>query len=319
FKIVRSQMKWPGVLALSMTIVSVLGYLVVTDLSVFDSIYLTWITMGTIGFGEVGELGTDGRIWTMCVILGGYVVLAFVTAKLAALLMSGSFSELRSEKRRSKLQRHLDHHLIIIGFGKVGRSTAEVGLSSGQQVAVIDVEPHISDEIESIGAIPVAGDARDLDTLERAGIQRAAAVICALSDPDNLVVISTARLINKEVRIIARVLDSEWTSRLTAAGATELVPVYRSAGEHLAHAARADGVQGAILGRDEMIVEEIVVSKNSRVLGKTPRDVMKLHPGLVVVGIRRDSKLLQWHENVGPFLIGDVMVLVGRAEATRAV
>lgn len=312
-------MRWPGALALAMTVVSTVGYLVVTDLSVFDSVYLTWITMGTIGFGEVGELGTDGRIWTMWVILGGYVVLAFVTAKLAALLMSGSFSELRSEKRRSKLQRELNQHLIIIGFGKVGRSTAEVGLSTGQQVAVIEVEPQISDEIESIGAIPIAGDARDLDTLERAGIERAAAVICALSDPDNLVVISTARLINKNVRIIARVLDTEWSSRLTAAGASELVPVYRSAGEHLAHAARADGVQGAILGRDEMIVEEIVVTKNSQVLGKTPRDVMRVHPGLVVVGIRRDSKLLQWHENVGPFLVGDAMVLVGRADVIRGV
>lgn len=211
------------------------------------------------------------------------------------------------------MQQLLHDHLIVVGFGRVGRATVEAARAANGRIAVIEFDPALASEIEACGAVPIFGDARDLDVLERAGIARATAIVATLSDPDNLVVVSTARLLRNDIRIVVRVADTEWSSRLVRAGANDLVPIYKSAGQHLALAASTDGLLGVMNEVGGFIVEELEIGPGSRLLGRTPQEVMAQHPHVSVVGIRRENDLTRWHEVDGAIRVGDVTIIVGPA------
>jgi voltage-gated potassium channel len=304
-------MKSPLLAALAVVVGASGGYLALTDLSVFDAVYMTFITVGTVGYGEVGELGVAGRMWTIVVIIAGYGVLVAMTARFTALLLSGSFGDHLQTKRRLRMQSQLSNHLIVIGFGRVGRATVDAAVRTGTLCAVVELQPDLAPQIESAGATPIIGDARDTEVLDQAGIARASSLVAALSDPDNLVVVSTARMMQNDLRIVSRVADLEWCARLRRAGANDLVPVYRSAGQHLALSAATTGLLGVINDVGGFIVEEIEVEPNSGLVGLSPADVMKRHPHVIVVGVRRANDLERWHEVSGPIRAGDVAVIVG--------
>lgn len=310
-RLIGDYLKIPIIAALVVVAVSTVGYLLTTDLSVFDSFYMTIITVGTIGFDEIGDLGTTGRVWTMFVIVAGYGVLVGMTARFTSLLLSGTFGDLRAERRRKRMQSKLSDHIVVVGYGRVGRATVEAARRSGRNCAVIDNNVGLGSAIEEDGAVPVVGDARDSDTLEAAGLSRAASLVLALSDPDNLVVGTTARLLFPDLRIVARVSDMEWCDRLRKAGADDLVPVYRSAGQHLAVSATTSGVIGIMGDVGGYMVEEVEIKQSSKMLGMRPRDIMEAHPDVVVVGIRRENDLTRWHEVSDPIAVGDVVIVVG--------
>lgn len=310
-RLIADYLKVPVTAGLVVIVVAVAGYLVTTDLSPFDALYMTIITVGAIGFDEVGDLGTAGRIWTMVVIVAGYGVLVGMTARFTSLLLSGTFGDLRAERRRNRMQAKLNDHIIVVGYGRVGRATVEASRRSGRTCAVIERDPSLAAAIEADGAVPVVGDARDSEVLEAAGLSRAASLVLALSDPDNLVVGTTARLMRPDLRIVARVADMEWCERLRKAGADDLVPIYRSAGEHLAVSATTAGVLGVMSDVDGYMVEEIEIGPTSKMLGQKPHDIMQAHRDVVVVGIRRDNDVTRWHEVRDPIAVGDVVIVVG--------
>ena len=311
FRLVGDYLKIPIAAAAIVIIVSVAGYLAVSDLSLFDALYMTMITVGAVGFDEVGSLGTAGRVWTIVVIVAGYGVLVGMTARFTSLLLSGTFGDLRAERRRNRMKEKLSNHIIVVGYGRVGRATVEAALRSGRTCAVIESDASLISSIEADGAVPVVGDARDTDVLEAAGLGHAASLVLALSDADNLVVGTTARVIAPDVRIVARVADMEWCDRLRKVGVNDLVPVYRSAGEHLAVAATTAGVIGVMGDVGGYMVEEIEIGPTSKMLGLRPREIMNTHRDVVVVGIRRENDVTRWHEVSDPIAVGDVVIVVG--------
>ncbi len=292
------------------------GYVAIEGWSWLDAVYMSMITMGQIGYGEVRPLTTAGRYWTMGVILAGFGVFVYSAASLTALFVSGDVSAALRERRRSKMRQHLHDHVVIVGFGRVGRASADAALRNDRFVLIDDSNDDIVDAVDAVGAAFLQGDARDVMVLRAAGVERAAALITTLDDPSNAVVALTARSLAPELRIVARVSDANWSDRLMRAGASHVVPVYESVGASMAATALDAEVLGvlAIPGTD-MRLEEMEVGADSAAEAIDLRSLMQSAPGVHILGLRHGDEVRRWHEADGPLRAGDVMVVLGNAAA----
>ena len=250
----------------------------------------------------------------MGVIVAGFGVFVYSAAALTALFVSGEVSAALRERRRSKVREHLHDHLIVVGFGRVGRASADAAVRNGRAVVVIDTSGGLDHAVAAAGAVFLRGDARDATVLRTACVHRAAALITTLDDPSNAVVSLTARSIAPELRIVARVSDANWSDRLMRAGASHVVPVYESVGTSMAATALDAEVLGvlAIPGTD-MRVEEMEVGAGSHAEDCDLRALMHVVPDAHILGIRHGDAVRRWHEADGPLRAGDTMVVLGNA------
>jgi voltage-gated potassium channel len=313
-KLVLTRLRGPLIVALIAIAAASAGYVVIEGWGWFDAVYMSVITMGQVGYGEVHELSTDGRMWTMAVIFAGFGVFVYSAASLTALFLSGDVAAALRERRRSKVREHLKDHVVIVGFGRVGRASADAAVRSGRSCVVIDTTDAVEDAVTAAGAVFLMGDARDVTVLRTAGVGRAAALITSLDDPSNAVVALTARSLAPDLRIVARVNDAAWRERLMRAGASHVVPVYESVGASMAATALDAEVLGvlAIPGTD-MRVEEVEVGVDSRAEGLDLRQLMHAAPDVHILGLRHEQGLRRWHEADEPLHSGDMMVVLGTA------
>jgi voltage-gated potassium channel len=317
-RLVLTRLRGPVIVALLAIAVASTGYVFIEDWGWFDAVYMSIITMGQVGYGEVHELTTDGRVWTIAVIVAGFGVFVYSAASLTALFLSGDVNAALRERRRSNVREHLKDHVVIVGFGRVGRASADAAIRSGRACVVIDTVDSVEDAVAAAGAVFLQGDARDSTVLRTAGATRAAALITTLDDPSNAVVALTARSIAPDLRVVARVSDSSWSKRLMRAGASHVVPVYESVGASMAATALDAEVLGvlAIPGTD-MRVEEIEIGAGARAEGLDLRALGTAVPELHILGIRQGSEVRRWHEADGPLRAGDMLVVLGNSEALR--
>jgi len=312
-RLVLRQLRRPIVAALVLLVISSAGYVVIEDYSWFDGVYMTVITFGTIGYGEVRPLGVAGRTWTMLMIVAGLAEFVYASATLTSLLLSGDVADRLRARRSLRMVEELEHHVIVVGFGRVGRAVTESVTSAGRQCAVIDLGRERQSDVEALGAVLVVGDARDVEVLDAARIERAVALVSVLDDPSNLVVVVTARSIRPDLRIVARTNDPAWNERLLRAGAAQVVPVYQSVGASLAASAVTESV---VVVQDlpavGMRTEEILVPTGSPAIGSSLPELMALDPDVLLLGVRREAgALTRWHELRGVIAAGDVLVALG--------
>jgi voltage-gated potassium channel len=313
------QLRGPLLAAVVAIAVASTGYVLVEGWSWMDAMYMSSITIGQVGYGEVHPLTSAGRVWTICVIFSGFAVFVYSAAALTALFVSGEVARALRERRRSKVREQLHDHVVIVGFGRVGRASADSAMRAGRAVVVIDTTDGLDDAVTAAGAVFLKGDARDVTVLHSAGATRAAALIATLDDPSNAVVALTARSIAPSLRIVARVSDSDWSERMMRAGASHVVPVYESVGAGMAATALDAEVLGvlAIPGTD-MRVEEVEVGSGSQAEGCNLPALMDAAPGLHILGIRQGDSVQRWHEADGPLRAGDMLVVLGNGAGLAA-
>jgi voltage-gated potassium channel len=317
-RLVLHRLRGPVLAAVAAITIASAGYVVIERWSWLDAVYMSVITMGQVGYGEVHPLGTAGRVWTIAVIISGFGVFVYSAASLTALFLSGDVTAALRERRRSNVREHLKDHVVIVGFGRVGRASADAALRSGRACVVIDTTDVVEDAVTAAGAVFMKGDARDSTVLRTAGATRAAALITTLDDPSNAVVALTARSIAPNLRVVARVSDSSWSKRLMRAGASHVVLVYESVGASMAATALDAEVLGvlAIPGTD-MRVEEMEVGVGARAEGLDLRALGAAVPALHILGLRQGGEVRRWHEADGPLRAGDMLVVLGNTEALR--
>jgi voltage-gated potassium channel len=313
-RLVLERLRGPLLAASLAVLVAATGFVVIEGWSWLDAVYMSVITMGQVGFGEVRALTTAGRFWTMAVIVSGFAVFVYSSATLTALFLSGEVRSVLREKRRARVMEHLSDHVVVVGFGRVGRASAAAAVRSGRRCVVVDVGDDLEHDVTVAGAVFLHGDARDVSVLRDAGVTRAAALITSIDDPSNAVVALTARSLAPDVRIVARVNDAEWSERLLRAGASHVVPVYESVGTSMAATALDAEVVGvlAVPGTD-MRVEEMEVGEGSAAVGRDIRSLMDTVPDVHILGLRRSHGMRRWHEADGPLLGGDMLVVMGTA------
>ncbi|MGH9195224.1 MAG: potassium channel family protein, partial [Acidimicrobiia bacterium] len=208
-----------GIFAFAL-IYGTVGYLLIEGWDVFDAVYMTVITLTTVGFGEVHQLSAGGRLFTISLILFGIVTVAASVASLADVLVSGELGESVRRRRRTRMINQLNDHYIICAFGRVGRTAAQEFKEQGVPFLAIDVREDLTAMMEEQGINYLIGDPTEESVLRQAGIDRAKGLVCAVdSDATNVYITLTARAINPGLSIVARASNPESVDKLMRAGA----------------------------------------------------------------------------------------------------
>lgn len=274
------------------------GYMNIEDYSFVDGLYMTTITLSTVGYGEVNQLTQEGRIFTIFLILSGVGVLAYAAGTFAEELITGKFIQRYKRKNVEKKIKKLQDHVIICGFGRNGRQTARKLNLYNEPFVVIekDVE-NVKNHCGLENTTFVEGDATQDNLLTSAQIDKAKALITALpSDADNLFVVLTARQLNPDLTIISRASNSTSMKKLKIAGANNVIMPDKIGGEHMASLiVTPDLVEfldminvdsSTHINMLEISVNEI----DTKWHGKTIKDLnLRENTGCTIIG-RKDSK-----------------------------
>jgi len=199
-----------------------LAFVVFENQSVLDSLYMTVITLSTVGYSEVFPLDEGGRVITMVLIILGYIAVAVAAANFVSLLVGGELRAIREGVRMKATIDKLDRHVIICGYGRMGQQIAEHLRRDGVSYVVIDREA--ADDMFESGVLFVHGDATEDVAMESAGIARARALVsCLSSDADNVYVTLSARGMRPDLTIIARAEQPTTEAKLCRAGANAVI------------------------------------------------------------------------------------------------
>jgi voltage-gated potassium channel len=298
-----------------------LGYMFIEGWTFTEAVYMTIITVGSVGFREVRSLDPVGEWFTIGLILFGMGTLVYGITNLTAFVVEGDLQKLL---RRSRMDKNLDKlkdHFILCGVGRIGKNIAEEILRMGYPLVIIDSDEKNLQEQEAKGfdTFTILGDATEEKTLEKAGLLRAKGFISALpTDSENLFVVVTARQLNPSLRIIARVNEEENSQKMVRAGADKTVcPSHigglRMASELLRPAA-VDFLDKMIREKEASLrVEEAIVTGSGAVAGKTLAEAqIPKKTGCVVVALRRKDGAFEFNPSADTLLdSGDALIVIG--------
>jgi len=227
--------------------IGVFGYMYIEGYSFVDAVYMTFITITTVGFREVSPLSDDGKVFTIVLICFSLGIIGYVVSTFGKYIVDGFVSNRFRDFKINKRIRKMKDHVIVVGFGRNGRQAVSELLDHGEKVVIIDSD---NDRIAMMKlAFPdvsyIVGDATHDEDLVRAGIGNARALITAIpKDADNLYVVLTARELNPGIRIISRSTETNADMRLKRAGADCVVMPDRIGGTRMAKlVARPDVVE----------------------------------------------------------------------------
>ena len=226
-----------GILAgLLVVLVGTTGYVLVEGAGWFDAFYMTIITISTVGYAEVIELGTGGRLLNIFIILFGVGTALYLTGVAAEYLFSGELRGVIGQRRMNRHIAGMSGHYVVCGYGRTGAQVVEELIHAAREVVVIDkLEANVAQAIED-GVPAILGDSGSDETLREAGVERAAGLVSAVApDASGLMAVLSARALNPNLSIVARVENEESESKLRSAGADRVLSIHRIAGHRMAN------------------------------------------------------------------------------------
>jgi voltage-gated potassium channel len=215
--------------------IGTLGYTFIAGYSFVNALYMTVITISTVGFGEVAPLNENGKLFTIFLIFTSIGIYGYIVTVITEFIANGKLiREFKTKKMQKKIQK-LSGHTIICGYGRNGRQAVAKLISHGQQCVIIENDKELVHEIEEQGFLTVKGNATDDIVLEKAGIKNASNLITTLpSDADNLFVVLSARQYNKNATLISRASYDSSERKLHIAGANNIIMPDKLGGDHMA-------------------------------------------------------------------------------------
>lgn len=296
-----------------------LGYVAVERWSFFDSLYMAVITLTSVGYGEVHPLTTQGRVFTMGLLLTGVFSLFFAATAAIRSIVDGELTGQLVRDRMEKKLQSLTDHIIICGYGRMGRLVAHEFTQQAIPFVVIERDDHLFADFKADHGVALAGDATHDETLRRAGIDRAKTLVTlAASDADNLFITMSARLMSDRVFIVARAEDEGAEKKLMKAGASRVISPYMIGGQRVAQAVLRPSVVDFIelaTRSDYMAlqIDETAVSKGSILCGQPLRDTgLRQDLGLIVVAIKRpDGRMIFNPAPEAEIIEGDILITLG--------
>jgi voltage-gated potassium channel len=313
-----------GVLAMLIGI-GTFGFTWFGSMSWIDGFYMAVTTLSTVGYGEARPLGPGGRLFAALFILVGVGATLYTVAAAAEFLIAGRVRDWIGRRSMNKLLAAMQDHVIVCGYGRLGRSVgAELARGRVDQV-IVDEDPAVVARLEGGPHPALLASAADEGILEAAGIARARAIVAATgSEAINVFIALAAREANPTIAIHARAETEAGARRLRRAGATQVVSPYHLGGQRLAHAilrpAVADFMELAAPGTGaEIDLEEVVVPSESSLIGTTLGALGERGIQVSVVAIKREADALALNPTAAMDLrAGDRVVVVGdRENVTR--
>ena len=269
------------------------GYELIEGWSTLDALYMTVITLSSVGFNEVHPLSTYGRIFTMVLILGGTGVLVYGVSTITAFVVGGEFSDvLRRRKMQNKIN-ELNEHYIVCGADQTGRYVIEELIRTKRHFVVIEKDTGKIKDLDRQDILFVEGDAMHNAILQAAGIDKAKGLIAALhTDAENLLVVLTAKQLKASIRVISKAVEEESEQKIRMAGADGVVmPNFIGGMRMVSEMIRPSVVTFLdimLRSRDRTIrVEDIAITEHSPFAGKTLQDTgMTDKEGMTVVALK---------------------------------
>ena len=303
-----------------------IGYMIIERLSFWESLYMTVITISTVGYREIVLPSRAGEIFTMIVIIAGLATVVYVTTSVVELLLEGRILEIMGRRRVLKELQDLTGHYIICGYGRVGKQVARECQARGTSVVIIEKDPPEVEAAENDGFITVKGDASEETVLHQAGLERASGLVTALSsDADNLFVTMTARMIRPDVFIVGRCNSDDTESKLYRAGADRAISPHNVGGRRMAALLLKPLVcdfldvvtHGELV---ELTLEDVHVEPGSAVVGRAIRDILVDDlKGIGILGLKRPKRDFQINPHGDTVMdAGDILIVQGSPPSIEA-
>lgn len=283
-----------GGLLIGLVLVGMLGFRFISELPWLDSLFLAVITLTTVG-SVAPPRDPASMIFVIVYLMGGLGIFTFSAFQIGSWIVSVEIHKVLERRRMQKQISNLEGHSIICGQGRMGLAICEHLSERNQAIVVIDQnEDRISARCREQGWPYVIGDATDDDVLTQAGIERAASLTTVLAtDADNLYVVLSARMLNPQVKIIARAVNEKAVQKLERAGATRVVSPFRTGAIKMArfmlNPSIEDFIEIADSRGNELELADIQISPDSRFVGRKLMETDLRARGIMVIGIRRSS------------------------------
>jgi voltage-gated potassium channel len=223
------------VLLILVFLAGVLGFEFLFDYGWVDAVYMTVITITTVGFGELHPLTNSEKIFTSLFILSSIFIVGYaITVITEYILSKNNISNLRLKRVEKRIE-SLQNHVVVCGYGRNGKQAVHKLLAYNKPFIIIEKNEEVVERFEDERTIFLQGDASEDEVLLHAGIERAGTLICALpSDADNLFIVLSARQLNKNLKIISRATEETSNKKLRLAGADNIIMPDKIGGEHMA-------------------------------------------------------------------------------------
>jgi voltage-gated potassium channel len=298
-------------------------YFLEPQYSLFDALYMTVITLTTVGYEEVHNLSQRGRWFTIFLLLGGVVVFFYAVTELMRVVISGEVQQLLGRRRMERSLAALDQHLIVCGYGRMGKQVCQEFSRQKLPFVIIDRREEVLRDFTVPHGIPLVGEATSDEVLRRAGIERARALVTvAASDADNLFITMSARLLNEQLFIVARAEQEGAEPKLLRAGANRVVAPYAIGGAKVAQAVLRPAVVDFIelaLGSEhlDLQIEETRIEPASPLAGQTLHDSrLRQELGVIVAAIKnKHGHLVANPTGETVMEAGDILIALGNRQS----
>ena len=226
----------PVILIGIIVLIGILGYMILESFTFIEAFYMTIITVATVGFQEVHPLSDSGRLFTAFLIITSFGTFAYAITSISKYVLDGEFRNYFKYYRVNTVIQKLENHVVICGYGRNGRQAAQVLKAKKQKFVVIEKSKEIFQSLSQTNIdLFIEGDSTQDEILQRAGIEKARALITTLPvDADNLFIVLSARALNQKLTIISRASDDNSDKKLKTAGANNVIMPDKIGGAHMA-------------------------------------------------------------------------------------
>ena len=319
----RREILVAGLALLLVVVIGTIGYGIIEDMSVLDGLYMTFITLTTIGFSEVNPLSGAGKVFTIAISIFGIGIVAFMATRTAQVLVR--YQRLQYRFMARKIER-LDHHYVVCGYGRLGRRIVADLVDAEHPFVVIERDPERVAVLEEAGHLFVEGDAEDDDVLRAAGIEQAQGLVLTLpEDSANVFVALTAKELHPGLFTLARTNQHKNTQKLLRAGVDKVISPYEIGADRMAQVILRPYVDQFMekvlhVGALDLRMEEVRVDAGSLLDGRSLAecDFRRRFDAVVIALLDEDTG--EWGLNpnpTAPMSAGDILIVLGNLDMIR--
>jgi len=315
---------WGVCILVTIIVAGAIGYVVIEGWSFIDALYMTIITITTVGYDEVHPLTTTGRVFSIFLIVGGVSGALYTLSVIAGYIIEGQLGTTWGRRRMKTTIAKLKGHFILCGYGKVGREIARIFTEEGVPFVVIDKDQESITTAEKDGHLYVFADATDDEALKEAGIEQARGLVATVgSDADNVYITLSARGLHPDLFIEARASGSAAETKLKKAGANRIISPYSLGARRMAELALRPGIVDfidTVIQRrgKEFQLENITVSHDSALVGLTTEETRQRTKANILAISRKSGKMVANPPGEETIESGDRLITLGTREQLAA-